>query len=450
MALALVACLFAGIGLAQTAAPVGPLVTYEVKAPNGKTYDVNAKVGATLSELAQAVIALHPEANSAKSAAEKIVTYKLQAPNGKVYKFEGPAGATHKQQVDILLQRHPEANIARPTGSSSVVGTPYSIRMPDGTTIANIPNEMSFEEAKAQIAQKFPQYASSAVAPTQASRNNPELQTATVQPSTTSMPLADTNLSSAVTSALFATAVGIFAAILLQWLITRHLWRKPRLTPHQNGLWFGSWIASLSLALGVQNLVGLSLTVGITPSDWYKFGLMWSFTLPIIYFLMGYAAGWVFRRLKPLVGKTAVGAPANTPAPSRTPMASSHQAANFEQIATPAVAREPTRSTPKPQVTTSDEESIYEQALTELSANKKPGLWAMALAQTANGGNPDGAYIALRVEQLKQEKLREQQQGLADSADIGTNAKPISSVASQEAVVNDGKLEEALNSGLHI
>lgn len=96
--------------------------------------------------------------------------------------------------------------------------------------------------------------------------------------------------------------------------------------------------------------------------------------------------------------------PPRTPSP---PIAPSRQATNFEQIASPVGARESAQSTPKSQVTSSDEETIYEQALTELSANKKPGLWAMALAQTANGGNPEGAYIALRVEQLKQERLQE-------------------------------------------
>jgi hypothetical protein len=49
------------------------------------------------------------------------------------------------------------------------------------------------------------------------------------------------------------------------------------------------------------------------------------------------------------------------------------------------------------------DEALYEKALNELSTGKKPGLWAKALAQTANGGNPDGAYIALRVEQMRQE-----------------------------------------------
>lgn len=37
IALALIACLFASIGLAQTAAPIGPMITYEINAPNVST-----------------------------------------------------------------------------------------------------------------------------------------------------------------------------------------------------------------------------------------------------------------------------------------------------------------------------------------------------------------------------------------------------------------------------
>jgi Domain of unknown function (DUF4328) len=59
---------------------------------------------------------------------------------------------------------------------------------------------------------------------------------------------------------------------------------------------------------------------------------------------------------------------------------------------------------------TINDEVLYEQALNELGTNKKPGLWAKALAQTANGGNPDGVYIALRVAQLRQESEAQNQE----------------------------------------
>jgi hypothetical protein len=103
--------------------------------------------------------------------------------------------------------------------------------------------------------------------------------------------------------------------------------------------------------------------------------------------------------------KLGTSAPMAGSLPSERPSTSqsttpSHKTANFEQTPSPVIARATTQSIPKPRVTTSDEEAIYEQALNELDTNKKPGLWAMALAQTANGGNPDGTYIALRVEQL--------------------------------------------------
>jgi hypothetical protein len=63
-------------------------------------------------------------------------------------------------------------------------------------------------------------------------------------------------------------------------------------------------------------------------------------------------------------------------------------------------------------------EALYEKALNELSTGKKPGLWAMALAQTANGGNPDGAYIALRVKQLLQEYAGHQQSRQSEVAAV--------------------------------
>jgi hypothetical protein len=81
-------------------------------------------------------------------------------------------------------------------------------------------------------------------------------------------------------------------------------------------------------------------------------------------------------------------------------------------------------------VTTSEDEAIYEQALTELSANKKPGLWAMALAQTANGGNPDGVYIALRVEQLRVERSEQQQ----DQSAIHTENRNVVSEEKKSAI----------------
>jgi hypothetical protein len=35
----------------------------------------------------------------------------------------------------------------------------YSIRLPDGTLVRNIPDELSPEEAKARIIKAYPQYA---------------------------------------------------------------------------------------------------------------------------------------------------------------------------------------------------------------------------------------------------------------------------------------------------
>jgi uncharacterized RDD family membrane protein YckC len=52
-----------------------------------------------------------------------------------------------------------------------------------------------------------------------------------------------------------------------------------------------------------------------------------------------------------------------------------------------------------------NDEELYELALNEITdGGKRPGLWAMALEQTTQGGSTEGSYIALRVKQLKAER----------------------------------------------
>jgi hypothetical protein len=62
IALALVACLFASIGLAQNATPAGPMVTYEIKAPDGKTYTIEGPPGASRAQAKQVLLTRSPEA----------------------------------------------------------------------------------------------------------------------------------------------------------------------------------------------------------------------------------------------------------------------------------------------------------------------------------------------------------------------------------------------------
>ena len=62
IALALVACLFASIGLAQNATPARPMVTYEIKAPDGKTYTIEGPPGASRAQVKQVLLTRSPEA----------------------------------------------------------------------------------------------------------------------------------------------------------------------------------------------------------------------------------------------------------------------------------------------------------------------------------------------------------------------------------------------------
>ena len=86
-------------------------------------------------------------------------------------------------------------------------------------------------------------------------------------------------------------------------------------------------------------------------------------------------------------------------------------------------------------------EALYEKALNELSTGKKPGLWAMALAQTANGGNPDGAYIALRVEQMRHEhaQLRPDQNENPTAAWV-LQSQPSSSASETAKFANESRV----------
>jgi tetratricopeptide (TPR) repeat protein len=371
-------------------------------------------------------------------------------------------------------------------------------------------------------------------------------------PTTRSSPIAvqstsklqDTDLGSAAGTALLQTVGGYAFALLLFWVLARRLWKKPRRTPHELGLWVGSLIGCLSVTQSVGKLIGDLLYKNPKNINWSD-SLIGIPVLFVVYFVAGYLLGWVFRKVKPLAGPVQTVAPnIPTSAPQAKPLTNSrplHAGANFSstkleekgwlewfslgvsneeaghigkaieafreavrinqdhfesyynlgilyikigpfdkainaleqavrinpshagawdslgtahgsagQFSKAIVAfKNAVRVSPgdlqawnnlaltyvaigdqenaakcfdkaqtKPIDATQPEENLnqvkldltdaamddeahYAQALNELNTNKKPGLWAKALAQTANGGNPDGAYIALRVEQLK-------------------------------------------------
>lgn len=551
IALALVACLFTSIGLAQTAAPVGPVVTYEVKAPNGKTYQIKAPDGSTDLQVWQALLVQHPEAGVPKKGGKGKAPPAAPQPQTTLQDVYADmlaadaAGDTVKAKKLALLIGEIQNNQKGSTG-----GDPELQQVLAALRNADAAGDTAAAKRLAEIAQQI--MGRTTTTPTAKSINT----TATIQPGTPSMTPTNTSFNESF-------AIGLVLGGLL-WLAGRWQWRKLNNEPDHTGkvklesaknflfvtlgvdivattvtvvccFWVigifqgissGAAAADQSVTsnltflesmLWIQILTFLGVGVGLAkwfnacylyakevigatgfkqsgfassfawfiplynlfkpyqivneifksgapgyeqPDGWKKeswsgplltWWLFWAFTHSIwwmlglvlknsklsgvaatslqagilvssviIALLWFVVAGSLTRRLLDRSNSVTVApvAPSHQapPRPPSPPIAPSHQTSNLGSVPSPVVAREPTRSTPKPQVTTSEEEAIYEQALTELNSNKKPGLWAMALAQTATSGNPDGAYIALRVEQLKQEKLREKEQESTDSS----------------------------------
>jgi hypothetical protein len=507
--------------------PVVPMVTYQIKAPNGKTYEVQARQGASQLEIAQAVVEQHPEANIAKPVAGKIVTYEVTTPSGKTYDIEAPVGAPLADLQQAVLVQHPEAAIPRKnsTVKAATTGGTYKVALPNGQ-IVEFPNTVSDDEAASIIKKQFPEFSA-----------NPKYKALPEAPDVASLP-ATPSKSPNNTSFNESVFIGLVLGVLL-WLAGRWQWRKLNCEPDNAGkaklegaknFFFATLgvdlvatsgvIASYAWALGTlkdmssglvtadQSLISrlsaldslfwvlIVTTIGVgvglvkwlhasyfyakdaigatgfkqdgfeksfawfvplynlfkpyqiineiyrisasgyeLPDGWKKeswsgplltWWIFWAFihfiwwtfslilkkskptdfsigtiefqtwilvTSVLVALLWFVVAGSLTRRLMNRPNSVTVAS-----------IAPSHQTTNFERVTPLVLMPDSTPSTPKPQGTTSNEETIYEQALYELSTNKTPGLWAMALAQTANGGNPDGAYIALRVEQLRGER----------------------------------------------
>ena len=199
----------------------------------------------------------------------------------------------------------------------------------------------------------------------------------------------------ALMDAGIATVCGLIAAVCLHRLLTTQIWNKPRTTAHHTGLWSGSLLASNAFMVGIGKLVNTALHAKLTPDDWLRYGFVWSVVMPVAFFVVGYAAGWAFRRLRPH--------PKSAPTPVAPVQKYTTAQASAPRSAAPSKDAPATTS----DLSSLDDEALYAMVMSEISSGKRPGLWAMALEQTAQGGSTEGAYIALRVRQLKAERQSE-------------------------------------------
>ena len=95
-----------------------------------------------------------------------------------------------------------------------------------------------------------------------------------------------------VESLLAITGFGVLGTILF-WLVAGRYWGKPKFHPYQLGLWWGAWVSAASvMALGRNYYKGFA-------------EVFFSMLLVVpIFFGIGFIAGFVFRKLKPIAGDT--------------------------------------------------------------------------------------------------------------------------------------------------
>ena len=303
-------------------------------------------------------------------------TYEVKAPNGKTYDIEADAGATLEQLATAVLAKYPAAAV------------PAQIR--------------AAPQIEQATRQDYP-------------------ATAITQPATPTR-LQDVNWNSAFTSALVGTTVGMAAAILLHWLITRHLWRRLRTTPHQTGLWCGSWIASLSLGLGVGKLANIAHGFSLSENDWYLYGFHGSVIQPLLYFPFGYCLGWVFRRVKPLAMQVAA-----TPIEPQAPEAPIAGGSHSDGLQT---HRHPESTTAVTRAADATDEHFAE-ALTELEEGRQDkGLWARCYAEAnGNESHAKAAYLRGRAAALATRPR-------ATISGIGLQGTPANATAPSETTSN--------------
>ena len=90
-------------------------------------------------------------------------------------------------------------------------------------------------------------------------------------------------------SMVVTTGFAVFGGILF-CLIAGRYWGKAKAKPYQLGLWWGAWLVAASvMVVGGSNY----------QKGWFElFGSLVANVL--VYFFLGFVAGYVFRKIKPL------------------------------------------------------------------------------------------------------------------------------------------------------
>lgn len=320
------------------------MTTYSIKAPNGQTYQIEGPAGATADEVAQAVLAQKPEAGQPPAEA---LTYAQSA-------VAKPAPATLKEPIKIedVLQALRNADAAGDT------------------------------EAATRLAQLAVQLRPNLAPPSATPSDNPPRSgdSFTTQ---AGVPI-QIDVKKAAGNAVLSVSVGILLCAAFFWFFLRRWWKKTKTTPHQTGLWWGSNLALLVMIKHVAQMVTpLFLAYEYTYTTQFIYQTLYIGIISAVgFFTLGYIAGWLFRRLKPLT--TQLG---NT---------SLHQDV---AVSTPVSAQTP------------PSDALYAQAMSELEMQSRSmdrGLWARCYAES--GGLESTA---------KAQYLRERAKQLADQSSSG-------------------------------
>jgi hypothetical protein len=245
--------------------------------------------------------------------------YRIKAPNGQTYEIEGPSDATQEQIEQEILRQNPEAGIA-PTPEKGMWADVMKGVAGASSNLAPAAPTIEVELADGRIVE-FPEGTTPEVIKATALRlqANPEIGTgpavkkgfdiaasnlATAAPTIEQRPLQhkEVDVGQAASYAVIQTVAGMALAVALFWLLARKLWKKSRVTPHQQGYWVGCWIACFSIVQSIGKLVGELLYKKPENISWAN--MLFEISMLFVgYFAIGYMLGWVFRKLKPRVSR---------------------------------------------------------------------------------------------------------------------------------------------------